>query len=115
MLQSPAQHIEEALMSQKFILGAGAALVLSLGFVVTAAEAKPRTAVSGVNQTTSFGNTGHVKANNIRLCNNRCIFYGDASGNIVGIGNMNLGPTKVGGPAAAAKGPPPRKGCGKIC
>ena len=42
------------------------------------------------------GGKAHVHANNIRLCNNRCAISDDYAGNIVGIGNQNLGPTNAG-------------------
>jgi len=73
----------------KLTLGlAAAAAVLAMG---TAAQASQR---GVVNQNTSVGGKAHV--NNIRLCNNRCSISGDYAGNIVGIGNQNLGPTSAG-------------------
>jgi hypothetical protein len=78
----------------KLLLTAGTVALMAIG-AGAPAMAKPKSVISGVNQSTTFGNTGHVKANNIRLCNNRCTFQGDYSGNVVGIGNQNLGPTTV--------------------
>jgi hypothetical protein len=68
---------------------AAVAAILATG---TVAQAKSVTGV--VNQNTSVNGKAHV--NNIRLCNNRCTISGDYAGNIVGIGNQNLGPTSAG-------------------
>jgi hypothetical protein len=76
---------------KKLVLTASA-MALAFGFAVSAAEAGGQKGV--VNQNLGVnGNKNHLHANNIRLCNNRCTISGDYSGNIVGIGNQNLGPT----------------------
>ena len=75
---------------KKLVLAAST-LTLAMGLGIAGAEAGQRGTVNqnlGVN-----GNKNHLHANNIRLCNNRCTISGDYSGNIVGIGNQNLGPT----------------------
>ena len=75
---------------KKLVLAAST-LALAMGLGIAGAEAGQRGTVNqnlGVN-----GNKNHLHANNIRLCNNRCTISGAYSGNIVGIGNQNLGPT----------------------
>lgn len=86
----------------KIILAAAA--VLAMGMATTAAQAAPKSWSGTVNQNVSAGSKAHLHANNIRLCNNRCTIVGDYAGNIVGIGNQNLGPTYAGKSYGHSKG-----------
>lgn len=92
----------------KLTLALATAAVLALG--ATAAQAKSQSGT--VNQNVSAGNKAHLHANNIRLCNNRCTISGDYAGNIVGIGNQNLGPTNAGGGKSNGHGPKKHGGYG---
>ena len=67
-------------------------LALAIGFTVSGAQARSQRGTVDQNLGVN-GNKNHLHANNIRLCNNRCTISGPYSGNIVGIGNQNLGPT----------------------
>ncbi len=81
---------------KKYVL-AGSALAFALALGIFGAQAGgghgSKAVNNGVIQTNTFGEKSHPHANNIRLCNNRCTVSGDYAGNIVGIGNQNLGPT----------------------
>lgn len=91
----------------KYLLGASAAALVVIGTSVAPAQAAQR---GVVNQSNLSGSAKNVHANNIRLCNNRCTISGDYAGNIVGIGNQNLGPTVV--KAGKPSGSHPGKGKG---